>query len=45
MLGVLTICRGGLTKTIANDIVFCIFREHYRFRAGTQRLHLGERYD
>jgi len=35
----------GLTKTIAIDIVFYIIREHYRFRAGTQRLHLGDRHD
>jgi hypothetical protein len=38
----LTFCQNGLTKTIVTDIVFSIVREHYRFRAGTQRLQLGD---
>jgi len=41
----LIFCRSRLTKTIVNDIVFYILCEHYRFRAGTQRLHLGDRHD
>src|SRR6266446_2220182 len=34
-----------LTKTIVIDIVFPCFANNYRFCAGTQRLHFGDRHD